>query len=60
MLLDQSTFIVKERIAFAKLTDVYDIFDPATGQQAGVAKEEPAPWAKWLRLIVSKQLMPTT
>jgi uncharacterized protein YxjI len=26
----------------------------------GIAKEEPAPWAKYLRLIGNKQMMPTT
>lgn len=59
-MLNLRTYLIKERVAFAKLTDVYDIFDPDTGHQVGTAKEEPAPWAKWLRLIVNKQLMPTT
>lgn len=60
MLLDKSTYLVKERVGMMKLTDTYDIFDPATGQQIGIAKEEPSALAKYLRLIVSKKLMPTT
>ncbi len=40
MLLDKSTYLVKERVAMMKLTDTYDIFDPATGQQIGIAKED--------------------
>lgn len=60
MLLDRKTYVVKERVAFAKLTDVYDIFDADGGQRLAVAKEEPAAWAKWLRLLINKQLMPTT
>lgn len=60
MLLDRKTYVVKERVAFAKLTDTYDILDAASGQPIGIAREEPAAWAKWLRLIVNKQLMPTT
>lgn len=60
MLLDRQTYLVKERVAFVKLTDTYDIFDPASGQQIGVAKEEPHPLAKYFRLIISKSLMPTT
>lgn len=59
MLLNQKTYVVKERVGFLKLTDVYDILDPQSGAIIGVAKEEPNPWAKWLRLIVKKNLMPT-
>jgi uncharacterized protein YxjI len=59
MLLSQNTFFVKERVAFAKLTDTYDILDPSTQQTLGIAREEPPSWAKWLRLLVNKQLMPT-
>jgi uncharacterized protein YxjI len=51
---------VKERVAFAKLTDTYDILDPQTQQAIGIAREEPAAWAKWLRLLINKQLLPTT
>ncbi len=59
-LLDRTSFFVKERTGFLKLTDVFDILDPVTGQTIGIAKEEPPAWAKWLRLVVKKQLMPTT
>src|SRR6266404_929293 len=58
-LLERTTFFVKERVAVLKLTDTYDIFDPATGQQIGIAKEEPPIWAKWLRLVIKKHQMPT-
>ena len=58
-LLERTTFFVKERVALLKLTDTYDIFDPATGQNIGIAKEEPPVWAKWLRLVVKKQMLPT-
>ena len=59
MLLDQTTFFVRERVAFAKLTDTYDILDPVSQRPIGIAKEEPPGWAKWLRLLINKQLMPT-
>ncbi len=59
-MLSRTTFFVKERIGFVKITDAYDIFDPETQQQIGVAKEEPAAWAKYLRLIIDKRLLPTT
>jgi uncharacterized protein YxjI len=58
-LLDRRTFFVKERVAVLKLTDTYDILDPANGQVIGVAKEEPPGWAKWLRLVIAKGQLPT-
>ncbi len=59
-LLGRTTFFIKEQVAILKLTDTYDILDPATGQTIGLAKEEPPVWAKWLRLIVNKNALPTT
>lgn len=59
-LLERTTFLVKERVGLLKLTDTYDILDPATGQTIGIAKEEPPGWAKWLRLVVNKQQLPTS
>lgn len=58
-LLNRTTFFVKEHVGMLKLTDTFDILDPATGAQVGIAKEEPPAWAKWLRLLIKKQLMPT-
>jgi uncharacterized protein YxjI len=58
-LLHRTTFFVKERVAMLKLTDTYDILDPASGQTIGIAKEEPPGWAKWLRLVVKKHRLPT-
>lgn len=58
-LLERTTFFVKERVALLKLTDTYDILDPVTHQQIGVAREEPPAWAKWLRLVVNKHTLPT-
>ncbi len=58
-LLDRTIFFVKERVAALKLTDTYDILDPANGQTIGIAKEEPPVWAKWLRLVIQKHRMPT-
>jgi uncharacterized protein YxjI len=58
-LLRRTIFFVRERAAILKLVDTYDILDPATGQVIGIAKEEPPTWAKWLRLVVNKQQLPT-
>ena len=59
MLLSYRRFFVRERVAMLKLTDTYDIFDPATNAQIGVAKEEPPTWAKFARLMVNKRFLPT-
>ena len=59
-LLERTSFFVKERVALLKLTDTYDILDPTTGQAIGIAKEEPPIWAKWLRLVIQKHMMPTS
>ena len=60
MLFNHRTFFVKERVALLKLTDVYDILDPQTDQPIGIARDEPATWAKYLRLLVKKHMLPTT
>lgn len=59
MLLDRRTWFVKERVALMKLADTYDILDPETQQPIGIAMEEPGTFIKVLRLLVSKQLLPT-
>jgi len=59
MLFQRRRFFVKERVSLLKLTDTYDILDPETRQTVGIAKEEPPTWAKLLRLIVKKALLPT-
>jgi uncharacterized protein YxjI len=58
MLLDKKAFLIKEQIDFLKLAGTYDIFDPETGRQIGVAKEEPGTLIKFLRLLVYKVLLP--
>ncbi len=60
MLLSRSTYLIKERVAFMKLTDRYDIFDPETGTQLGFAQEKIGTFSKLLRLLVNKQMLPTT
>ena len=60
MLLDRRELLVKERIAVLKLTDTYDLFDLASGQPIGLARDEPPDWAKYLRLLVNKNFLPTT
>lgn len=58
-LLSRTTYLIKERAAILKLTDTYDILDPASGETLGLAKEEPPGWAKWLRMLINKSMLPT-
>lgn len=60
MLLNRTTYLIKEQVAFMKLTDRYDIFDPESGEQLGFAMEKISGFSKLLRLLVNKQLLPTT
>jgi uncharacterized protein YxjI len=60
MLFDRKHFLVKERVALLKLTDTYDIFDPNSGAQVGIAHDEPGAFSKLLRLMVNKRLLATT
>jgi uncharacterized protein YxjI len=53
------TFLVKERVGMLKLVDAFDIYDPATGAQVGIAKENIGVGLKLLRLVVNKRLLPT-
>ena len=59
MLFQRRRFFIKERVSLLKLADTYDILDPETRQNVGVAKDEPPMWAKLLRLLVKKPLLPT-
>jgi len=59
MLFQRRSFFVKERASLLKLTDTYDILDPETKKSVGIAKDEPPTWAKFLRLLLKKPLLPT-
>lgn len=55
----RTSIFVREHVAVLKLRDTYDLIDPETGTLLGMVKDEPAPWAKWLRLLVEKTYLPT-
>lgn len=52
------TYVVKERVGFMKLVNVYDLLDQG-GRQVGVAKEEPPGIVKYARLLVNNKWLPT-
>ena len=58
-MLNKAAYLIRERVGFLKLTDVYDIFDPLTSVQIGVAKEEIGLLLKVLRLLLGKNALPT-
>jgi uncharacterized protein YxjI len=59
-MLNLSKWMVREHVGMLKLTDTYDILDPETQQQVGIAKERPGFVTHLLRLLVKKRLLPTT
>jgi uncharacterized protein YxjI len=52
-------YFVREHVGLLKLTDTFDIIDPQTNQQIGIAQENPGTFFKFLRLLVNKKLLPT-
>lgn len=58
-MLDLDQYIVKEHVGLFKLTDTYDILDPATGRKVGQAQEKVAGWMHVLRILINKQMLPT-
>ncbi|HYO78421.1 MAG TPA: phospholipid scramblase-related protein [Thermoanaerobaculia bacterium] len=57
-MLDRKTYVVKERVGFMKLANVYDLLDP-NGGQIGIAKEEPPGLVKYIRLVMNNHWFPT-
>ncbi|MCU0858263.1 MAG: phospholipid scramblase family protein [Pontiellaceae bacterium] len=58
-MLNKGTYFIRERVGFLKLADTYDILDPQTQQQLGIAREKPGGLVHVLRFLVNKQLLPT-
>ena len=58
-MLGRNTYFIREHVGFMKLTDTYDILDPETQDQLGIAKEKVGGFMKMLRIIVNKRILPT-
>jgi uncharacterized protein YxjI len=58
MMLDRKMLLIKERVGFLKLVDTFDIYDPVTGAQIGIARETAGVLLKLVRLLISKHLLP--
>lgn len=57
-MLDRKMYFIRERVGFMKLTDTYDILDPESQMQIGIAKEKPGMLVHILRFIVNKGMLP--
>ena len=58
-MLELQQFLIKEQVAFLKTASTYDIFDPETREQVGVAREQPGSFVTMLRWFISKRHLPT-
>lgn len=58
-MLSRKTFFIREHVGLLKLADTYDILDPETQAQLGVAKEKPGTLIHVLRFLINKRLLPT-
>jgi uncharacterized protein YxjI len=58
-MLERKTYFIREHVDFLKLSGVYDILDPETQQQIGIAREEISGLLKTLRIFLGKQGLPT-
>lgn len=58
-MLERKSYFIREHVGMLKLTDTYDILDPDTQAQIGIAKEEPGGLIVALRFLVNKQMLPT-
>jgi len=58
-MLNRKTFFIREHVGFMKLSDTYDILDPETQRQLGIARERPGAFIHILRFLVNKRFLPT-
>src|SRR5262245_47880237 len=58
-MLNRQAYFIREHVGMLKFSDTYDILDPETQEQLGVAQEKPGTAIQLLRLLVNKQLLPT-
>jgi uncharacterized protein YxjI len=58
-MLNRKTFFIREHVGFLKFSDTYDILDPETQDQLGLAQEKPGLLVHLLRFFIDKRLLPT-
>ncbi|HET7811496.1 MAG TPA: phospholipid scramblase-related protein [Steroidobacteraceae bacterium] len=58
-MLDRQSYFIREHVGFMKLSGAYDILDPESQHQIGIAQEKPGALIQVLRLLIGKQMLPT-
>jgi uncharacterized protein YxjI len=58
-MLNRQTYYIREHVGFLKLSNTYDILDPETQEQIGIAKEKPGTLVQVLRFLIDKRMLPT-
>src|SRR5512141_296146 len=58
-MLNRKTFFIREHVGFLKLSDTYDILDPESQKQLGIAREKPGAFIHLMRFLVNKRFLPT-
>ncbi|MBT3362991.1 MAG: oxidoreductase [Chloroflexi bacterium] len=58
-MLNRKTYFIREHAGIMKLNNTFDILDPETQEQIGIAKEKRGGAAKILRFFVNKKNLPT-
>jgi uncharacterized protein YxjI len=58
-MLNRQSYFIREHVGFMKLSNTYDILDPETQRQIGVAQERPGALIQVLRFLINKQQLPT-
>jgi uncharacterized protein YxjI len=58
-MLNRKTYFIREHVGLLKLSNTYDILDPETGNQIGIAREKPGGLILALRFLINKRLLPT-
>jgi uncharacterized protein YxjI len=58
-MLNRTTYFIREHVGMLKLSDTYDILDPESSAQLGIAKEKPGALVHVLRFFLNKSLLPT-
>lgn len=58
-MLDRQSYFIREHVGFMKLSNTYDILDPESQRQIGIAQERPGTWIHVLRFLINKQMLPT-
>ena len=59
-MLERNTYFIREHVGFMKVLNTYDILDPETQEQIGIAKEEPPSIVSVLKIFMNDKLLPTT